>query len=122
MIDNLDATGWCLFAICESANQQSGQECCSYGSYKFSLLRSSRHTELKRSCTAILFKSRHCLTISWLCTNVAIARSIERHPSDVAMLLTKRRCNEDVKTTSLYLIKTSEKCSYIVDKTKQHCN
>ena len=37
--DNLEATGWRVFAIPEKVNQQSGKECCCCGSYLFSLLK-----------------------------------------------------------------------------------
>ena len=37
----MKATGWWVFVIREKANQGSGQECCFFGSYEFSLNRRS---------------------------------------------------------------------------------
>ena len=33
LYDNLEATGWRVFVTRERADQQSGQECCFFGSY-----------------------------------------------------------------------------------------
>ena len=41
LYDNLKASRWWVFVTHERANQQSGQECCFFGSYKFSLKRRS---------------------------------------------------------------------------------
>ena len=62
----------------------------------------SRHTTSWRRCDVVVFKSRRRSTISRRCNNVAKKTLIKRRLRNVFILLLKRRCNDDQKTTLLY--------------------